>query len=137
MGSHEWFGHLQHKLRQKEMSRVKLVVLFLTTKSRESTRLRCVQVEWNTPLKALDESYKFASNLIPIGGLSKKMIPQSGRSPNWDSIGTPPWESRDKKPFGCRCRGEVQRIIYGGRWWLPPSPARCDSCESKVARGLS
>jgi hypothetical protein len=47
------------------------------------------------------------------------MMPQSGESPNQDSFGTPPWESRDKKPFGCKCRREVKRILYGGRWWLP------------------
>jgi hypothetical protein len=33
--------------------------------------------------------------------------------------------------------GATQRILYGGRWWLPPSPSRGESSESKVARGLS
>ncbi len=28
---------------------------------------------------------------------------QSPGSPNRDSFRTPPWESPDKKPFGCRC----------------------------------
>jgi hypothetical protein len=42
MGLHEPFGHLQHKLWWKERSRVKLVVWLPTTKSRESTRPRCV-----------------------------------------------------------------------------------------------
>jgi hypothetical protein len=65
------------------------------------------------------------------------MTSQSPGSLNWDNFGTPPWESWDKKPFGCGCREEVQRIIYGGRWWLPPSPGHGESCESKVARGLS
>jgi hypothetical protein len=46
------------------------------------------------------------------------MTSQSPRSLNRDSFRTPPWESWDKKPFGCGCRGEVQRILYGGRWWL-------------------
>ncbi len=55
-------------------------------------------------------------------------MPQSGGSPNQDNFGTP-WESRDKKPFGCRCRGEAQRILYGGRWWLPSCPGRGDSSE--------
>jgi len=35
-----------------------------------------------------------------------------------------PWES-----------GELQRILYGGRWWLPLSPSRGELSESKVARG--
>jgi len=62
---------------------------------------------------------------------------QSPESPNWDSFGTPHWESRDKKPFGCECRGEAQSILYGGRWWLPPSPGCGELGESRVARGLS
>jgi hypothetical protein len=65
------------------------------------------------------------------------MTPQSGGSPNRDSFETTPWESQDKKPFGCRCRGKAHIILYGGRWWLPPSLGRGESCESKVACGLS
>jgi len=87
--------------------------------------------------KALKESYKFSSDLIPIGGLQRVMNSQSPRSPNRDNFGTPPWESHDKKPFGCRCRKVTHRILYGGRWWLPPSLSCGESCESKVARGLS
>jgi hypothetical protein len=52
-----------------------------------------------------------------------------------DSFGTPPWESREKMPFGCSLRGVTQRMLYGGRWWLPPSPGHGESSESKVARG--
>jgi hypothetical protein len=58
------------------------------------------------------------------------MSSQSPESPNWDSFGTPPWESQDKKPFRCRCHGQTHRILYGGRWWLPPSPGRGESSES-------
>jgi len=57
---------------------------------------------------------------------------QSPGSPNRDSFGTPPWESWDKKPFGCRCHGQTQRIIYGGRWWLPPSPGHGELSESML-----
>jgi hypothetical protein len=65
------------------------------------------------------------------------MNAQSPESPNRDSFGTPLWESREKVPFECRCGGVTQSILYGGRWWLPPSPGRGESSESKVARGLS
>jgi hypothetical protein len=65
------------------------------------------------------------------------MNAQSPGSPNRDSFGTPLWESREKVPFGCRCGGVTQSILYGGRWWLPPNPGRGESSESKVARGLS
>jgi hypothetical protein len=62
---------------------------------------------------------------------------QSPGGPNRDSFGTPPWESREKMTLGCRCGGVTQRILYGGRWWLPPSMGRGEFCESKVTRGLS
>jgi hypothetical protein len=75
--------------------------------------------------KALEESYNFGSDLTLIGGRSR------------DSFGTPPWESREKEPFGCRLRGKAHSILYGGRWWLPLSLGRGESSESKVARGLS
>jgi hypothetical protein len=36
-------------------------------------------------------------------------------------------------PFGCSLGGELQRIVYGGRWWLPPSPGCGESCVSKCS----
>jgi len=44
---------------------------------------------------------------------------QSPESLTRDNFGTPPWESREKVPFGCSLCKELQRILYGGRWWLP------------------
>jgi len=65
------------------------------------------------------------------------MVTKSPESPNWDNFGTSPWESSDKKPFECGCRGKAQSILYGGRWWLPSKPGRGESSESRVAHGLS
>jgi hypothetical protein len=65
------------------------------------------------------------------------MMAQSPGSPNQDNFGIPLWESRDKEPLGRGRDGAMQRILYGGRWWLPPSSARGESSKSKVARGLS
>jgi hypothetical protein len=31
----------------------------------------------------------------------------------------------------------VQRLLYGGRWWLPPGLGHGESCKSRVACGLS
>jgi hypothetical protein len=59
------------------------------------------------------------------------MSSQSPRTPTWDSFGTSTWESQEKEPFGCNLGGELQRILYGGRWWLPASPGRGESCVSK------
>jgi hypothetical protein len=65
------------------------------------------------------------------------MNAQSAESPNWDNFRTTLWESREKEPFGCKCSGKLQRILYEGRWWLPSSLGRGESSESKFARGLS
>jgi len=65
------------------------------------------------------------------------MDAQNPGSPTRDNFGTPAWESREKGPFECSLRGVMQRILYGGRWWLPPNLGRGESSESKVARGLS
>jgi hypothetical protein len=65
------------------------------------------------------------------------MNAHSPGSLNWDNFGTSKVESREQKPFGCKCGGELQRILYGGRWWLPLSLGRGESSESKVASGLS
>jgi hypothetical protein len=47
------------------------------------------------------------------------MNSENPESPNWDSFGTLPWESRDKKPFECGCRGITQRILYGESGGFP------------------
>jgi hypothetical protein len=131
MALHKPFGHLQHKLWSKERPGLKLAIWLPTTKSRESTRPRCVQVEWDTPLESCWRELQVFFRPHPnrrseLGVMSS----QSPKSPNRDSFKTPPWESRDKKPFGCRCRGQTQRILYGGRWLLPPSSGRGESNES-------
>jgi hypothetical protein len=136
--SYEPFGHLQHKLWQKEGPGVKLAVWLPTTKSRESTRPQCVQVECDTPLESSQGELQVCFRPHPNPRSEQRVMnSQSPESPNRDSFGTPPWESRDKKPFGCGCRGVTQKILYGGRWWLPPSPGRGESCESRIARDLS
>jgi hypothetical protein len=131
MASHEPFGHLQHKLWSKEGPGVKLPVWLPTTKSRESTRPQCVQVECNIPLESSQGEVQVCFRPHPNRRSEQEvMSAQSPGSPNWDSFGTPLWESREKEPFGCRCGGVTQSILYGGRWWLPPSPGHGESSES-------
>jgi hypothetical protein len=60
------------------------------------------------------------------------MVAQSPGSANRDSFETPLWESREKVLFGCNLGGALQRILYGGRWWFPPSLGRGESSESKL-----
>jgi hypothetical protein len=80
--------------------------------------------------KALKESYKIASD-----SSQSKVWPRSYGCPKsqeckpgqfWDStLGVP-----GKMTFGCSLHKELQRILYGGRWWLPSSLGRGESSES-------
>jgi hypothetical protein len=129
--SHESFGHLQHKSWSKEGSGIKLAIWLPTTKSSESTRSRYVQVECDTPLERSWRELQLCFRLHPNSRLELEVLSfQSPGNPNQDSFRTPPWESRDKKPFGCRSRWRTHRLLYGGRWWLPPSPGHGESSES-------
>jgi hypothetical protein len=114
MASHEPFGHLQHMLWQKEEPRIKLAVWLSTTKSQESTQPCCAQIECSTLLENSQQELQVCFRHHPNPRFEKKVMnSQSLGNPNRDSFGTPPWESWDKKPFGCGCRGVTQRIIYG------------------------
>ncbi len=131
MALHEPFGHLQHKLWSKEGPRVKLAVWLPTTKSQDSTRSWYVQVDCNRTLESSWVGLQLCFRPHPnqryeLGVMSS----QSLGSPNRDNFRTPPWESRDKKLVGCRSCGWTQKILYGGRWWLPPSPGHGESSES-------
>jgi hypothetical protein len=114
MALHEPFGHLHHKLWSKEGLGIKLAIWFPAIKSWESTRFWCVQVECDTLLESswgeLQVCFRPHPNRRSKLGV---MSSQSPRSLNWDSFETPPWEARDKKPFGCRSHGQTQRILYG------------------------
>jgi hypothetical protein len=116
----------------KRKAGVKLAVWLPTTKSRESTSSRHLLKECNMALKScrgeLQFWFKPHSNRRSEPG---DMSSQSPGTPTRDSFETPPWESREKEPFGCSLGGELQRILYGGRWWLPPSPGRGESSVSK------
>ncbi len=138
MASHESFGHLQHKLWSKEGPGVKLAVWLSTTKSQESTRSQCMQMECNTSFESSRGELQIWFRPRPdLNSGREVMNAQSPKSSNRDSFGTPFRESREKEPFGCKCGEKLQIILYGGRWWLPPNPGRGESSESKVARGLS
>ncbi len=95
---------------------------------------QCETYRW----KSLDEGYNFASDLIAIGGLHKKLCAlKVARVPVVAISGLPLGTPGTKRPFGCGPRGVAQSILYGGRWWIPLSPGCGESSESRVARGLS
>jgi hypothetical protein len=89
-----------------------------------------VQMKYNTPLESSQGELQICFRPHPNQRSHLEvMSSQRPRSSNRDNFGTPPWESRDKKPFGCRCHGQTQKILYRGRWWLPPSSGRGESSE--------
>ncbi len=87
--------------------------------------------------KDLDEGYKFDSDLVAIRLRSRELwapkVPGLHPGQFRDNFATPTWESREKEPFGCSLSGVVQRILYGGRWWLPLSRGRGVSCGPKCS----
>jgi hypothetical protein len=123
MASHCPFGHLQPKLWAKEGPGVKLPVWLPTTKSRESTSSRRRLKECNMALESSWRELQLWFRACPNSSLGRGATTvQSSGIPTQDRFGTPTWESREKEPFGCSFHGETQIILYGGRWWLPPSP---------------
>jgi hypothetical protein len=92
-----------------------LVVWLPTTKSQESTPFLCVQMACDISMTCdiLLESSQWGLQLhfrlhLNQRSARKVMAPQSRKSFNLGNFGTPTWESRDKKSFGCgpveRCR---------------------------------
>ncbi len=127
MASHEQFGHLQPKLWAKEELGVKLP----TTESLEWTQIRRHQVECNMALESSQRELQDFFRPHPNWRSEQEVMDaQSLGSANRDSFETPLWESREKVTFECRCGGVTQRILYGGRWWLPSSLGRGESNES-------
>jgi hypothetical protein len=123
---------------QKKDRGVKLAIWLSTTESQESTRFPCVQVACDTSLESSQRGLQLWFRPRPdCKSAPEVIVLQSCETPILGDFGTPAWESQDKKPFGCHSRGVVQSILYGGRWWLPSNSGRGESCECRVARGLS
>jgi hypothetical protein len=74
-----------------------------------------VQVKCVTPLESSQGELQVCLRPHPDQRFEQKiMTSQNPGSPNQDSFETPLWESRDRKPFGCRCRGERHKVYYMG-----------------------
>jgi hypothetical protein len=132
MALHGPFGHLQPKLWTKEGSGIKLLVWLLTIKSQESTSSRRRLKEGNMALENSRQELQLWCRPCPDPSLGRgAMSVQSPGTPTRDNFGIPTWESWEKEPFGCSLCGKTQRILYGGRWWLPSSPGHGESCVSK------
>ncbi len=120
MASHWPFGHLSPKLWAKEGNK-------------PLPDLRMENATWCW--KDLNEGYKFDSDLVAIRPWSRELwapkVPGLHSGQFQDNFGTPTWESQEKEPFGRSPQNVAQRILYGGRWWLPPSSGRGVSCGPK------
>jgi hypothetical protein len=128
MASHWPFGHLSPKLWAKEGPGVKLAIWLPTIKSRESTSSRPPNWEFDTSLersrRGLQVWFRPRHDQTLQSGVISSQSPGTSPGQFRDNFGTPTWESREKEPFGCSPRNVAQRILYGGRWWLPLSPGR-------------
>jgi hypothetical protein len=132
MASHEPFKHLQPKLWAKERPGVKLTVWLPTIKSQESISPCRSLTECDMALESSWGEIQLWFKPCPDRRSGREvMVAQSPESPNRDSFGTPLWESRENVPFKCCLRGRTHRILYGGRWWLPPSSGCGESSVSK------
>jgi hypothetical protein len=98
----------------------------------------CAGEMWHTHWKALDEGYKFALNLIAIEGLHKKLcafkvVKVLAIGILGLTLGNP--GTKNHLDVGPK---ESCRVYYMGEGGgFPSSLGRGESCESKVARGLS
>jgi hypothetical protein len=126
MASHEPFGHLQHKLWSKKGPGVKLAVWLPTTKSLESTRPRCVQVECDTPLKRSWRELQIF--LRPHPKVPGVQIGTVSRFP----LGKPEIKSHSDGVWRNNTENTIWRKVVAspkfGPWWIK---------WVRVARGLS
>ncbi len=92
-------------------------------KGRESTQIWRFQEECDMALESSQRELQDCFRPHPNRRSEQEVMDaQSFGSANRNNFGTPFWESWEKVPFGCSLDGELQRILYGGRWWLPSSP---------------
>jgi hypothetical protein len=107
----------------------------LKVKNRPFPDFRIESATWRW--KDLNEGYNFGLDLVAIRPGSRELwapkVPRLQPRQFRDNFGIPTWESQEKKSFGCSLREALQRILYGGRWWLPPSPGRGESCGPKCS----
>jgi hypothetical protein len=126
MGSHESFGHLQHELWQKERPKVKLAVWLPTIKVNNQPDPSACRWSETHHWKAFNESYKFASDLIPIRGLSKELWMRKVAGIQTETIsglllGSPGTKSHSNVGAAER-RPRVRAVVSPCCPWLVPTP---------------
>ncbi len=103
-----WTFSAQVIVERRARSQIGNLIWLLTTKSRESTQSRCVQVECDILLESSQGELQVCFRPRPNRRSEREVMnAQSLRSPNRDNFETPFWESQEKVPFGYKCGGEV------------------------------
>jgi hypothetical protein len=129
MGLHDPFGHLKHKLWSNEELGVKLVIWFLTIKSRELTRFPFLQVACHIPLKTSRWGLQLCCRPhLNQRSEEKIMGPQSCGSPKLENFETrlPLGSFGTKNHFDVApwrgtkyiIRGKVMDSPKSGPWWI-------------------
>ncbi len=72
--------------------------------------------------KAFEEGYNFASDLTLIKGLHTKLLASKG-------VGVPILGVSRQNDIWVLALWPCTNNTIRGRWWLPPSPGRGESCE--------
>jgi hypothetical protein len=86
--------------------------------------------------KYLDKGYNFASEFTSIKGFYNKFWASKViRVPILGILGLLTWESWETWHLGATPMTNQKRIIWRGRWWLPPSLGHGESCKSVYAHG--
>jgi hypothetical protein len=94
----------------------------------------CVTYHW----KYLEKGYNFSLKFTSIIGLHKKLwASKLSRVPISKISRLLTWKSREKWHLGATPMANHREYYKGGRWWLPPSLGRGESCELVYARGSS
>jgi hypothetical protein len=128
MGSHDPFGHFEHKLWLKERPWIKLTIWFPTTKIQESPQFPCVQVACNIFMESSQRGLQFCFRPhLNRRSTHKVMGPQNDSILNFGNFETPTLESRDKNDIwvlvpwpGTKyiIRGKVVASPKFGSWWV-------------------
>jgi hypothetical protein len=125
MGSHDPFEHLKYKLWPNERLGVKLAIWFPTIKSRESTWFPCVQVACDILLESSWQGLQlcFRPHLKSYGAKVVKV-------PTLVILEFPLGSPKTKCHLDVSLMERPKVYYKGGRWWLPLSLGRGESCVS-------
>jgi hypothetical protein len=119
MGSHDPFGHLQHKLWPKERLGVKLAVWLPTMENQESTWFPCVQVACDMSLESSQRGIELWFRPRPDRRSAPEVIVlQSCGTPSFGDFRTPIWMPLPHSDAKYTIWGKVVASPESGMWWV-------------------